>query len=154
MVLKMAVLKFADKVKKLKRTADVDFIDDSGEVITFVVTSVKQEALDEINEKYNLLIPAVPTMKLPSKGGFKIVEKHDDPEYKAAVIKNDKERMYEMAALFLREAEGLDGTIEEQVEVIRGVELAGFVGKVVNKGLEVSGLLGNDEVEEEIEEGK
>ena len=150
----MAVLKFADKVKKLKRTTDVDFIDDSGEVITFVVTSVKQEALDEINEKYNLLIPAVPTMKLPTKGGFKIVEKHDDPEYKAAVIKNDKERMYEMAALFLREAEGLEGTIEEQVAVIREVELAGFVGKVVNKGLEVSGLLGNDEVEEEIEEGK
>ncbi|AZU99060.1 hypothetical protein pW4_39 [Bacillus phage pW4] len=154
MVLKMAVLKFADKVKKLKRTTDVDFIDNEGNAVTFVVTSVKQEALDEINEKYNRLIPAVPTMKVPYKGSFKIIEKQDDPEYKAAVIRNDKERMYEMAALFLREAEGLEGTVEEQVEAIREVELAGFVGKVVNKGLEVSGLLGNDEVEEEIEEGK
>ena len=149
----MAVLKFADKVKKLKRTGDVDFVDASGEVITFVVTSVKQEALDEINEKYNRLIPAVPTMKLPSKSGFKVVEKHDDPDYKAAVIKNDKERMYEMAALFLREGEGLEGEVEEQVAVIKSIELAGFVGKVVNKGLEVSGLL-NDESDEEIEEGK
>lgn len=153
MVLKMAVLKFADKVKKLKRTDTVDFKDNEGEVTSFTVTSVKQTDLDVINDKYNAMLPAVPTKKLPSSKGFKIVEMHDDPVYKAECIRIDKERMYEMAALFLREGEGLEGEIEEQVEVIKSVELAGFVGKVVNKGLEVSGLL-NDESDEEIEEGK
>lgn len=149
----MAVLKFADKVKGLKRKGTVDFIDGENEVISFTVTSVKQEALDEINDKYNLLVPAVPTKKLPSAKGIKVVADPENVEYRAAIMKNDKERMYEMAALFLREGEGLEGTVEEQVELIRSIELAGFVGKVVNKGLEVSGLL-NDETEEQIEEGK
>lgn len=149
----MAVLKFADKVKKLKRTDSVDFKDNVGEVTSFVVTSVKQTDLDEINNKYNAMMPAVPIKKLPSKTGIKTVEDHENPAYKAETIKIDKERMYEMAALFLREGEGLEGTIEEQIELVKSVELAGFVGKVVNKGLEVSGLL-NDETDEEIEEGK
>lgn len=153
MVLKMAVLKFTDKIKSLKRKSNVDFIDGTGEVVSFEVTSVKQEALDEINNKYNALVPAVPTKKLPSQKGIKVVADPDNPVYKAEVIRIDKERMYEMAALFLREGEGLEGTVEEQVELIKSVELAGFVGKVVNKGLEVSGLL-NDESDEEIEEGK
>lgn len=153
MVLKMAVLKFADKVKKLKRTDSVDFKDNTGEVTSFTVTSVKQTDLDVINEKYNAMMPPVPSKKLPTKTGFKVVEMHDDPEFKRETVRIDKERMYEMAALFLREGEGLEGEIEEQVEVIKSVELAGFVGKVVNKGLEVSGLL-NDETDEEIEEGK
>jgi len=149
----MAVLKFTDKIKSLKRKSNVDFIDGAGEVVSFEVTSVKQEALDEINNKYNALVPAVPTKKLPSQKGIKVVADPDNPVYKAEVIRIDKERMYEMAALFLREGEGLEGTVEEQVELIKSVELAGFVGKVVNKGLEVSGLL-NDESDEEIEEGK
>jgi len=149
----MAVLKFTDKIKSLKRKSNVDFIDGTGEVVSFEVTSVKQEALDEINNKYNALVPAVPTKKLPSQKGIKVVADPDNPVYKAEVIRIDKERMYEMAALFLREGEGLEGTVEEQVELIKSVELAGFVGKVVNKGLEVSGLL-NDESDEEIEEGK
>lgn len=153
MVLKMAVLKFADKVKKLKRTDNVDFVDNEGNVVSFAVTSVKQTDLDEINNKYNSMMPPVPIKKLPAKNGIKTIEDHENPTYKAECMKIDKDRMYEMAALFLREGEGLEGTVEEQVELIKSVELAGFVGKVVNKGLDVSGLL-NDQSDEEIEEGK
>jgi hypothetical protein len=147
------VNKFASKVGKLKRTGKVHFNTDEGEVLEFVIESRKSEAIDEINGQYDALKPKVPTRKLPSAKGFKVVEQHDDPEYKKALGAIQRKNLAHLALMFLAEDERPEGTVEEQVQQIMDIELAGFIGKIVNKGLEISGLGGEDD-EEEFEEVK
>jgi len=147
------VSKFGDKVKKIKRSGMVNFVTDEGEVIEFKVESRKSEDIDTVNDIYDPLKPKVPTKKLPSKGGFKVIENHDDPEYKKAFGAVQRRNLAHLALMFLADEEKPEGEVEEQVQQILDVELAGFIGKVVNKGLELSGLSGNDD-EEELEEVK
>ena len=147
------VNKYASKVSKIKRRSKVHFNTDEGEVLEFVVESRKSEAIDEINGQYDALKPKVPTKKLPARNGFKVVEQHDDPEYKKSLGVIQRKNLAHLALLFLAEDERPEGEIEEQVQQIMDIELAGFIGKVVNKGLEISGLGGDDD-EEEFEEVK
>lgn len=142
------VSKFGDKVKKIKRTGTVNFVTNEGEVIDFKVESRKSEDIDAVNDIYEPLKPKVPTRKLPSKNGVKVVENHDDPEYKKAFGAVQRRNLAHLALMFLSDDEKPEGEIEEQVQQILDVELAGFIGKIVNKGLELSGLSGDDEVEE------
>lgn len=146
-------MKFADKVKKIKRTDSVDFVTDGGEVISFKVVSVSQPQMDALNEKYNAMKPAVPTKRLPSAKGIKLVDDPENPEYVAEITRINMQRFYHLAILFLAPEERPEGEIEEQIEAIKEVELAGFTGKIVNKGLEISGLT-DDKEAEEVEEGK
>lgn len=150
------VLKFADKIKKIKRTADVIFFDDGGEEVKFKVESRSEELIDEVNHKYDALKPQVPTKRLPSANGkFKVVEDHDNPDYRRALGKVQKKNFAELAVLFLAEDERPEGTIEEQIEQVQQVEFAGFVSKIVQRGLEISGVIEEETTyDEEIQEAK
>ena len=139
------VSKFADKAKKLKRTDSVVFLTNEGETIEFAVESRSAEDLDILSEKYEAMKPPVPSQKVPSGKGFKVIERPNDPAYKKEVAKVSKLHFNHMALLFLAEDERPEGTEEEQLEEIANVELAGFVAKIVNKGLELSGLGKEDE---------
>ncbi|AKC02674.1 hypothetical protein CPT_Stills46 [Bacillus phage Stills] len=145
------VNKFASKVKKLKRTGKVHFNTDEGEVLEFAIESRKSEDIDTINGIYDAKKPKVPTRKLPSAKGFKVVEQHDDPEYKKELGVIQRRNLAHLALMFLAEDERPEGEVEEQVQQILDIELAGFIGKIVNKGLEISGLGGDDEEEELVE---
>lgn len=150
------ISKFKDKAKKLKRTGSVIFLDDNGESIEFLVESRSSEEIEALAEKYDAMKPPVPSQKVPSgKGGFKVIEKPNDPEYKKQVSQISKIHFNHMALMFLAEDERPEGTEAEQLKEIQEVELAGFVGKIVSKGLDLSGLGKEDEdndVDVEIEE--
>ena len=149
------VLKFADKIKKIKRTADVIFFDDNGEEVSFKLESRSEELIDDVNHKYDALKPQVPTKRLPSANGkFKVIEDHDNAEYRKALGKIQKKNFAELALLFLAEEERPEGTLEEQVEQIQQVEFAGFVAKIVQRGLEISGVIEEESFEDEIEDAK
>lgn len=149
------ISKFADKVKKLKRTETVPFITDGEEVIEFAVESRSDKEITALADRYDALKPPVPSQKVPTgKGGFKVIERPNDPEYKKAVAEINKNHFNHMALMFLAADERPEGTEEEQLKEINEIELAGFVPKIVNKGLELSGLIDpedtlDDEVEEE-----
>ena len=150
------VTKFSDKIKKLKRTAEVTFYtDDPNENITFNVQSVSQNVMDAIDAKYEAKKPKVPSRRVPvgNGKGAKVVEFPNDPDYQSKLSDVLRDKMAEMAINFLVDEDKPEGTIEEQIKEIQDVELAGFVGKIVNRGLEISGLIDED-VEEEIEEAK
>ena len=148
------VNKFAEKAKKLKRTMKVPFNSDDGEVIEFEIQSLGQEVFDRINEKYDDMKPHVPTKRLPAKNGkFKIVDNYDDPSYKKVVREITRKNMAELALNFLTENERPDGELDEQIKAVQEVELAGFISKIVNNGLEISDLI-DKPLEEEIEEAK
>jgi hypothetical protein len=150
------ILKFADKVKKIKRTAPVFFTTDEGETIEFKVESRSQNLIDEVNEKYEALKPQVPTKRLPAAGGkTKIVEDHDNADYKRALGKVQKDNFAELALLFLSEAERPEGELAEQLEQMKEVELAGFIPKLVQRGLEISAVIEEDEAyEQEVQDAK
>lgn len=139
------ISKFADKAKKLKRTDTVLFLTDKGETIEFAVVSRSSEDIEALAEKYDSMKPPVPSQKVPSGKGFKVIERPNDPEYKKAVAQISKLHFNHMALLFLAEEERPEGTEEEQLKEIAEVELAGFVGKIVSKGLELSGLGKDDD---------
>lgn len=148
--------KFSDKVQKIKRATTVDFATNEGDVISFAIQSRSSEEIDGLNDKYEALKPNVPSKKVPTgKGGFKVIENPNEPEYKKVVSGISKAHFNHMALMFLAEDERPEGTEEEQLKAISEVELAGFVGKIVTRGLEISGLTGDDdndigaEVEEE-----
>lgn len=146
------IMKFADKVKKLKRTGVVNFQTDEGEWIEFAIESRSDKAVDEVNRKYELSKPSVPTKKLPTKqGGFKIIEDPENKDYRMALNMNTKRNFAELALLFLADDEKPEGTLEEQVDQIMEVELAGFIGKIVEQGLRLSAML---EDQEEMNEAK
>lgn len=144
------ISKFADKAKKLKRTDTVIFLDDNGEAIEFAVESRSSETIEALAEKYDAMKPPVPSQKVPSGKSFKVIERPNDPEYKKAVAQISKTHFNHMALMFLAEDERPEGTEEEQLKAIHEVELAGFVGKIVSKGLDLSGL-GKDEEGEELD---
>lgn len=150
------ISKFASKAKKLKRTGSVIFLDDNGESIEFAVESRSSEEIEALADKYEQLKPPVPSQKVPSgKGGFKVIEKPNDPEYKKQVSQISKLHFNHMALMFLAEDERPEGTEEEQLKEIQKVELAGFVGKIVSKGLDLSGLGKEDDesnLDAEVEE--
>jgi len=147
------VSKFSSKVKKLKRTDTVPFLTDSGESVEFKVESRSSKEIEELSERYEAMKPPVPTQKVPSGRGFKVIERPNDPEYKKAVADINKQHFIHMALLFLAEDERPEGTEEEQLKAIEEVELAGFVGKIVNRGLELSGLSDEEEtLDEAVEE--
>jgi len=149
------VLKFADKIKKIKRTATIDFPTDDGDLVSFKIESRSQSVIDEINAKYESKKPKVPTKRLPSVNGkVKIVEDTNDPEYKAKLAEVQKLNFAELALAFLAEEERPEGTLEEQIQQILEVELAGFIPKIVERGLEISGLIDEKNYEEEVEEAK
>ena len=106
------VSKFADKVKKLKRTGEVNFITNEGDVIDFKIESHKSEDIDAVNDIYEALKPKVPTRKLPSKNGFKVVEQPDDPEYRKAHGAVQRRNLANLALLFLAVEEKPEGTVE------------------------------------------
>lgn len=141
--------KFGDKVKKLKRTETVPFVTDEGDVIEFAVVSRSDKEMTALSEKYEVLKPAVPSQKVPAGKGFKIIENPNDPDYKKAVAAINKKHFNHMALMFLAEDEKPEGTEEEQLAAIEEVELAGFVSKIVNKGLELSGLIDPQETFDE-----
>jgi hypothetical protein len=141
--------KFGDKVRKLKRTETVPFVTDSGEVIEFAVVSRSDKEMTALSEKYEVLKPAIPSQKVPAGKGFKIIENPNEPEYKKAVAAINKKHFNHMALMFLDESEKPEGTEEEQLQAIEEVELAGFVSKIVNKGLELSGLIDPQETFDE-----
>lgn len=145
------ISKFADKAKKLKRTGSVIFLDDNGESVEFAVESRSSEEIEALAEKYEALKPAVPSQKVPSGKSFKVIERPNDPEYKKAAAQISKLHFNHMALMFLAEDERPEGTEEEQLAEIQKVELAGFVGKIVSKGLDLSGL-GKDDEENDIDE--
>lgn len=147
------IMKFADKIKKIKRTGMVNFKTDDGEYIEFKVESRSDKAVDEINQKYESLKPNVPTKRLPSKNGVKIVEDPDNKEYRMELARNQKMNFAELALLFLADEDKPEGELEEQLQQIMDVELAGFIGKIVQRGLQVSGIIDEPE-EDEIEEAK
>lgn len=147
--------KFADKVKKLKRKDVVYFNVDEGEVIGFEIQSLGQETMDKVNQKYDNMMPQVPTKRLPTASGKpKIVEDPDNKQYREETTKVIRQKMAELAVLFLAEDERPEGTIEEQMKALAEVELAGFIPKVVNRGLEISGLVDEKDLDEEIDEAK
>lgn len=149
------VSKFADKVKKLKRTETVPFITDEGETIEFAVVSRSDKEISALAERYDAMKPPVPSQKVPSgKGGFKVIERPNDPEYKKSVAEINKVHFNHMALMFLAEDERPEGTEEEQLKQIAEIELAGFVPKIVNKGLELSGLIDPEDegLDEAVEE--
>lgn len=151
------VMKFADKIKKIKRTAYVTFKTDDGDYVEFKVVSRSEKAVDDINRKYEAKKPKVPTKRLPAKNGqMKIVEDVENPEYKMELGRIQKMNFAELALLFLDEEERPEGTLEEQVQQIMEVELAGFVSRLVQRGLEISAIIPNpdDIVDDEIEEAK
>jgi hypothetical protein len=133
--------KFGAKVKKLKRTETVPFVIDGGEVIEFAVVSRSDKEMTALSEKYEELKPAVPSQKVPAGKGFKIIENPNDPEYKKVIAAINKKHFNHMALMFLAEDEKPEGNENEQLKAIEEVELAGFVSKIVNKGLELSGLI-------------
>lgn len=146
------VSKFASKVKKIKRTVTVPFETDEGEVIEFKIESRSSTELDALSDRYDAMKPAVPSKRVPTgKGGFKVIENPNDPEYKKAAGEVSKNHFNHMALLFLAEEERPEGTEEEQLKEIAEVELAGFVGKIVTKGLEISGLTNSDNSDDEVE---
>ena len=147
------IMKFADKIKKIKRTGMVNFKTDDGEYIEFKVESRSDKAVDEINQKYESLKPNVPTKRLPSKNGVKIVEDPDNKEYRIELARNQKMNFAELALLFLADEDKPEGELEEQLQQIMDVELAGFIGKIVQRGLQISGIIDEPE-EDEIEEAK
>jgi hypothetical protein len=147
------VSKFGDKAKKLKRIQTVAFLTDEGETIEFAVESRSSEMLDELSEKYDEMKPPVPSQKVPAGKGFRVIEKPNDPEYKKKVSAINKLHFNHMALMFLAEDERPEGSEEEQLKAIQEVELAGFVSKIVNMGLELSGLTDpKEQLDEEIEE--
>lgn len=147
------VSKFSSKVKKLKRTDTVPFLTDTGESIEFKVESRSSKEIEALSDRYEAMKPPVPTQKVPSGRGFKVIERPNDPEYKRAVAEINKQHFNHMALLFLAEDERPEGTEEEQLQAIEDVELAGFVGKIVNRGLELSGLTDEEETfDEAVEE--
>ncbi|ARC72575.1 hypothetical protein [Bacillus licheniformis] len=150
------VMKFAEKVKKIKRTDTVPFTTDEGETIEFKVESRSEKQVDEVNTKYEAMKPKVPTKRLPAAGGrFKIVEDHENPDYKIKMAEVQKQNFAELALLFLAEEERPEGNIDEQLTQIMEVELAGFVPKIVQRGLEISALIDEEEnYEEELEAAK
>lgn len=141
------IMKFSDKVKKLKRTGVVTFQTDEGEWIEFTIESRSDKAVDEVNRKYELSKPSVPTKRLPSKQGTKIVEDPENKDYRLALNMNTKKNFAELALLFLAEDERPEGELEEQIEQIMEVELAGFIGKIVERGLQLSGMMEEPEDE-------
>ena len=148
------VNKFAEKAKKLKRSMKVPFNTDGGEVIEFEIQSLGQDVFDKVNEKYDNMKPPVPTKRLPAKNGkVKIVDDTEDPAYKRAIRDITRKNMAELALQFLAEHERPEGEIDEQIQAIQEVELAGFIGKIVNNGLEISDLI-DKPLEDEIEEEK
>jgi hypothetical protein len=148
------VMKFADKVKKVKRHDAVNFVTDDGDVIEFKVESRSSDVMEALSQKYDALKPTAPTKKLPTnKGGVRIVSNEEDPTYKRELAKISKMHFAHMALIFLAEGERPEGSEEEQIKEIQEVELAGFVGKIVSKGLEISGLTNND-ADEEVDEAK
>ena len=149
------VLKFADKIKKIKRTAMVSFATDEGEFIEFKVESRSQTIIDGINAKYEAMKPKVPTKRLPSANGKpKIVEDLNDPEYLKALGEVQKKNFAELALNFLAEEERPGGEIEDQIAELRAVELAGFVPKIVQRGLEISAVIEEKSYDEDLEEAK
>lgn len=148
--------KFADKVKKIKRTATVDFPTDGGEVISFKVESISQNTMEAINRKYDGMEPPVPTKRVPAKGGrMKIVENPDDPKYVEQLGKIRQLRLAEFALFFLAEDERPEGELEEQLKAMIEVELAGFIPRIMDVGFEISGFRDDeDDYEGDIEEAK
>lgn len=149
------ISKFASKAKKLKRTGSVIFLDDNGESVEFLVESRSSDEIEALAEKYDAMKPPVPSQKVPSGKGFKVVERPNDPEYKKEIAGISKLHFNHMALMFLAEDERPEGTEEEQLQEIAKVELAGFVGKVVSKGLDLSGLGKEDnenDLDAEVEE--
>lgn len=143
--------KFAEKVKKVKRKDVVTFKTDDGEGIEFLVESRGENEIDAINAKYDKLKPKVPTKRLPVHGGkYKTIENDKDPEYRTELLRVQKMNFAELALLFLAKEERPEGELQEQIEEIRGVELAGFIPKIVQRGLELSGIV--EEEEESYEE--
>lgn len=151
----MAVSKFSQKVKKISRKGTVDFVTDEGEVISFEVQSFGRKTFDALNDKYEELKPKVPTKKLPSKNGVKIINDDQNPDYLKKLGDVMSRRMVEIALISLSPEERPDGGVEEQLDALEGVDLAGFVPKIVQKGLELSGLIeSQDDYEEEVDEAK
>lgn len=149
------VNKFSDKVKKIERKDTVDFISNDGEVISFAVESRSEKDIDAVNSKYDAQKPKVPTKRLPVAGGkFKTIEDTDNVEYRQALARVQKANFAELALLFLAEDERPEGTLEEQLEAIGTVNLAGFIPKVVQRGLEISGVIEEETYEEELTEAK
>ena len=139
------VSKFADKVKKIARKDVVSFATDEGDVIDFEIRSVSSETLDALSEKYDAMKPPVPSKKVPSGKGFRVIENPDDPEYKKKTSHISKLHFNHMALMFLAPEERPEGSEEEQLKAIAEVELAGFVSKIVSKGLDISGLSKDDD---------
>ena len=155
---KMAkISKFTEKIKKIKRTALVPFTTDEGNVIEFKIESLSEKAIDEINAKYDAKKPKVPTKRLPVAGGkFKTIEDTENPEYRRAYSQVQKENFAELALAFLAEDEKPEGTLEEQLQELVNVELAGFIPKLVQRGLEISAVIEEkeDNYDEELIEAK
>ncbi|QJT70410.1 hypothetical protein [Microcystis phage MaeS] len=143
--------KFSDKVKKINRKEAVPFATDGGEVIEFVVESRSDAEITALANRYEEMKPPVPSQKVPAGKSYKVIENPNDPEYKRAVAAINKKHFNHMALMFLAADEKPEGTEEEQLKAIEEVELAGFTSKIVNKGLELSGLIEPEEVDEVIE---
>lgn len=139
------VSKFTDKVAKIKRKTTVPFATDEGEVIEFAIKSRSDEEITALGERYDAMKPAVPSKKVPAGKGFKVIENPNEPEYKKAVAQINKIHFNHMALMFLDEEERPEGNEKEQLKAIADVELAGFTSKIVNKGLEISGLVDPDD---------
>lgn len=149
------VMKFADKVNKIKRSSMVGFPTDDGEIIEFKVESRSDKMIASIDAKYESRKPKVPTRPVPTANGRrKIIEDKDDPKYKEALAENSKRHFAELALAFLSEEERPEGEKEEQIDQILEVELAGFTTKIVQRGLEISGLIEEGELDEEVEAAK
>lgn len=150
-----AVLKFADKAAKIKRTSDVTFLTDEGEEIVFKIQSISSDKMGEINAKYEAQKPPVPTKSLPAKNGKRrVIELDQDPTYLRALGEVQRKNFAELALNFLIEEERPEGAVDEQVEQMMGVELAGFVSKIMTTGLDISGFNNDDDEEEEFAEEK
>jgi hypothetical protein len=154
---KMAkISKFKDKVKKIKRTANVTFTTDEGEFIDFKIVSRSEQVIDDVNSKYEALLPKVPTKRLASTNGKpRIVEDPENADYKVALAKVKKKNFAELALIFLADEERPEGTVGEQLAEIAEVELAGFIPKIVQRGLEISAVIEEEDAyNEELAEAK
>lgn len=140
-------------LKNMPRKGYVELIQPDGEIIEMELQAVDSATLDHINDKYDKSKPKVPVKVMKVAGSavpkqVEITEGADYEEYLERLKVNESMRMAELALAFIPENLRPEGTLEEQINELRTVLIAGHFVQIIKRGYEISGFNFDEKVEQ------
>ena len=140
-------------LKDMPRKGFVELTQPDGEIFEMELQAVDSATLDRINDKYDKSKPKQPVKMMKVAGSatpkpIQITDGVEYDEYNEKMKVNETLRMAELALSFMPESLRPEGSLEEQINELRNVLIAGHFVQIIKRGYEISGFNFEEKVEQ------